>query len=127
MPSRSGFQYFVANSLNLDTIDQQDVYQVVKAFDFEAFKLEDILDAAAKLLAEMTGCTAVIQDVEPTRQRLTGFDIVHLSNHDALAVLTLDESKPVTVQFAIPKKLSCLVIWRFFISLFKNVFWETLS
>ena len=71
--------------------------------DFEAFKLEDILDAAAKLLAEMTGCTAVIQDVEPTRQRLTGFDIVHLSNHDALAVLTLDESKPVTVQFAIPK------------------------
>ena len=86
MPSRAGFQYFVANSLNLDTIDEQDVYQVVKAFDFEAFKLEDILDAAAKLLAEMTGCTAVIQDVEPTRQRLTGFDIVHLSNHDALAV-----------------------------------------
>lgn len=103
MPSRAGFQYFVANSLNLDAIDEQDVYQVVKAFDFEAFKLEDILDAAAKLLAEMTGCTAVIQDVEPTRQRLTGFDIVHLSNHDALAVLTLDESKPVTVQFAIPK------------------------
>ena len=102
MPSRAGFQYFVANSLNLDTIDEQDIYQVVKAFDFEAFKLEDILDAAAKLLAEMTGCTAVIQDVEPTRQRLTGFDIVHLSNHDALAVLTLDESKPVTVQFAIP-------------------------
>ena len=103
MPSRAGFQYFVANSLNLDTIDEQDVYQVVKAFDFEAFKLEDILDAAAKLLAEMTGCTAVIQDVEPTKQRLTGFEIVQLSNHDALAVLTLDESKPVTVQFAIPK------------------------
>lgn len=84
MPSRAGFQYFVANSLNLDTIDEQDVYQVVKAFDFEAFKLEDILDAAAKLLAEMTGYTAVIQDVEPTRQRLTGFEIVQLSNHDAL-------------------------------------------
>ena len=81
MPSRAGFQYFVANSLNLDTIDEQDVY----------------------LLAEMTGCTAVIQDVEPTKQRLTGFEIVQLSNHDALAVLTLDESKPVTVQFAIPK------------------------
>ena len=84
-------------------IDEQDVYQVVKAFDFEAFKLDDILDATAKLLAQMTGYTAVIQDVEPTRQRLTGFEIVPLSNHDALAVLTLDESKPVTVQFAIPK------------------------
>lgn len=103
MPSRAGFQYFVQNSLDLELIDEQDVYQVVKAFDFEAFKLDDILDATAKLLAQMTGYTAVIQDVEPTRQRLTGFEIVPLSNHDALAVLTLDESKPVTVQFAIPK------------------------
>ena len=40
MPSRAGFQYFVANSLNLDTIDEQDVYQVVKAFDFEALSLK---------------------------------------------------------------------------------------
>ena len=103
MPSRAGFQYFVQNSHDLELIDEQDVYQVVKAFDFEAFKLDDILDATAKLLAQMTGYTAVIQDVEPTRQRLTGFEIVPLSNHDALAVLTLDESKPVTVQFAIPK------------------------
>jgi len=98
MPSRAGFQYFVQNSLDLELIDEQDVYQVVKAFDFEAFKLDDILDATAKLLAQMTGYTAVIQDVEPTRQRLTGFEIVPLSNHDALAVLTLDESKPVTVE-----------------------------
>ena len=103
MPSRAGFQYFVQNSLDLELIDEQDIYQVVKGFDFEAFRLEDILDATAKLLAQMTGYTAVIQDVEPTRQRLTGFDIVPLSSHDALAVLTLDESKPVTVQFAIPK------------------------
>ena len=94
---------------------------MVKAFDFEAFKLEDILDAAAKLLAEMTGCTAVIQDGADTTTSDWVSDIVHLSNHDALAVLTLDESKPVTVQFAM-SKISCLVIWRFFISLFKNVF-----
>ena len=73
MPSRAGFQYFVANSLNLDTIDEQDVYQVVKAFDFEAFKLEDILDAAAKLLAEMTGCKQSFK-MWNRRQRLTGFE-----------------------------------------------------
>lgn len=103
LPSRAGFQYFVTHSLNLDSIDEQDVYQVIKAFDFEAFKLEDILGVASRLLAEMTGYTAIVQDVEPTRQKLTGFDIVQLSSHDALAVLTLDESKPVTVQFAIPK------------------------
>ncbi len=103
MPSPAGFQYFVKHSLNMDNIDEQDIYQVVKAFDFEAFKLEDILQKAGQILADLTGYSAVILDVEPARQKLTAFDIVQLSNHDALAVLTLDESKPATVQFAIPK------------------------
>lgn len=103
MPSRAGFQYFVNHSLNLEHINEEDVYQVVKAFDFEAFKLEDILERASQVLADLTGYTSVILDVEPTSQQLTSFDIVQLSSHDALAVLTLDQSKPVTVQFAIPK------------------------
>ncbi|HER2960870.1 TPA: heat-inducible transcriptional repressor HrcA [Streptococcus pyogenes] len=103
MPSPAGFKYFVEHSLRLDSIDEQDIYHVIKTFDFEAFKLEDMLQKASHILAEMTGYTSVILDVEPARQRLTGFDVVQLSNHDALAVMTLDESKPVTVQFAIPR------------------------
>ncbi|HER8458516.1 TPA: heat-inducible transcriptional repressor HrcA [Streptococcus pyogenes] len=103
MPSPAGFKYFVEHSLRLDSIDEQYIYHVIKAFDFEAFKLEDMLQKASHILAEMTGYTSVILDVEPARQRLTGFDVVQLSNHDALAVMTLDESKPVTVQFAIPR------------------------
>ncbi|MGT2961370.1 heat-inducible transcriptional repressor HrcA [Streptococcus caballi] len=103
MPSTAGFKYFVEHSLSLDSIDEQDIYQVVKAFDFEAFRPEDILQKANQILADMTGYTAVILDVEPARQKLTAFDIVQLSSHDALAVLTLDGSKPATVQFAIPK------------------------
>lgn len=103
MPSLAGFKYFVEHSLSLDSIDEQDIYQVIKAFDFEAFKLEDILQKASQVLTDMTGYVAVILDVEPARQKLTAFDIVQLSNHDALAVMTLDESRPATIQFAIPK------------------------
>ena len=41
---------------------------------------------------------------KPTRQRLTGFEIVPLSNHDAFSGVDLwMNQKPVTVQFAIPK------------------------
>lgn len=103
MPSPAGFKYFVEHSLNLDSIDEGDIYHLVKAFDFEAFRLEDILAKAGHVLAEMTGYSVAILDVEPSRQKLTAFDIVQLSNHDALAILNLDESKPLTVQFAIPK------------------------
>ena len=42
-------------------------------------------------------------DVEPSRQRLTAFDIVVLGQHTALAVFTLDESRTVTSQFLIPR------------------------
>lgn len=103
MPSPAGFKYFVEHSLNLEHMDQDDVYQVIKAFDFEAYKLDDILKKASQLLEQMTGYTAAVLDVEPSYQKLTSFDIVTLSNHDALAVLMLDDSKSVTVQFAIPK------------------------
>lgn len=103
MPSPAGFKYFVEHSLSLDSINEQDIYQVIKAFDFEAFRLDDILQKASQILSDMTGYTSVIQDVEPSRQRLKAFNIVQLSSHDALAVLTLDESKPATIQFAIPK------------------------
>lgn len=102
-PSPAGFKYFVEHSLHLDHIDEHDMYQVIKSFDFEAYKLDDILHKASTVLSELTGFTAVVLDVEPARQKLSSFDIVQLSNHDALAILTLDESKPVTVQFAIPK------------------------
>ena len=106
LPSRAGFQYFVTHLLNLEQMDEEDVYRVVKAFDFEAFKLEDILERASSILADLTGYTSVILDVEPTAQVLTSFSLVGLSSHDALAVLTLDQSKSVTVQFAIPRSFS---------------------
>lgn len=102
-PSVAGFQYFVEHSLKMDSIDEADAYQVIKAFDFEAYKLEDILLKASEVISQLTGYTAVVLDVEPANQRLTGFEIVGLSSHDALAVLTLDASKSLTIQFAIPK------------------------
>lgn len=103
LPSRDGFKYFVTHCLTDDQVSEADIYQIVKAFDFEAFKLEDILTKGAQLLADMTGYTGVVLDVEPQRQRLTGIELVPISSHDGLAILTLDDSKPVTVQFAIPK------------------------
>ena len=102
-PSIAGFQYFVRHSLSFDQLAENELYEVVKAFDQEFFKLEDILQRAADVLAELSDCTVVALDVEPSRQRLTAFDIVVLSQHAALAVFTLDESNTLTSQFMIPR------------------------
>ncbi|AWN18107.1 heat-inducible transcriptional repressor HrcA [Streptococcus sobrinus] len=103
LPSRQGFQYYVSHLLNLESVGEEDAYQVIKAFDFEFFKLEDVLKKAGDVLADLTECTAITLDVEPSNQRLSAFDIVKLSHHDALAVMTFDDSNTVTSQFAIPK------------------------
>ncbi|TWS94093.1 heat-inducible transcriptional repressor HrcA [Streptococcus sp. sy018] len=102
-PSLAGFKYVIEHSMQEGRLDEADAYQVIKAFDFEAFKLEDLLQTASRLLADMTGYTAVTLDVEAKEQTLTGFKIVQHSSHDALAIMVLDASKPVTIQFAIPK------------------------
>ena len=99
-PSVAGFQYFVKHSLSFDRLAENELYE---AFDHEFFNLEDILQQAADLLTKLSGCTVVALDVEPSRQRLTAFDIVVLSQHTALAVFTLDESNTITSQFMIPR------------------------
>ena len=102
-PSVAGFQYFVKHSLSFDRLAENELYEVIKAFDHEFFNLEDILQQTADLLTKLSGCTVVALDVEPSRQRLTAFDIVVLSQHTALAVFTLDESNTITSQFMIPR------------------------
>ncbi|MDB8657949.1 heat-inducible transcriptional repressor HrcA [Streptococcus anginosus] len=102
-PSVAGFQYFVKHSLSFDRLAENELYEVIKAFDREFFKLEDVLQQAADVLSMLSGCTVVALDVEPSQQRLTAFDIVILSQHTALAVFTLDESNTITGQFMIPR------------------------
>lgn len=102
-PSVAGFQYFVKHSLSFDRLAENELYEVIKAFDHEFFKLEDVLQQAADVLSMLSGCTVVALDVEPSQQRLTAFDIVILSQHTALAVFTLDESNTITSQFMIPR------------------------
>lgn len=104
LPSQAGFRYFIENCLmHEQQVDEEDLYQIVKDFDREFFKLEDILAQAAQTLVRLTGYTAVVLDVEPKKQTLTSFELVKLSHHDALAVMTLDDTTPVTVHFAIPR------------------------
>lgn len=102
-PSVAGFQYFVKHSLSFDRLAENELYEVIKAFDREFFKLKDVLQQAADVLSMLSGCTVVALDVEPSQQRLTAFDIVILSQHTALAVFTLDESNTITSQFMIPR------------------------
>jgi heat-inducible transcription repressor HrcA len=106
VPSVTGYKYFVENFLKPGKLDNNDVYQVVKRFDGEFYKLDVLYQEAAQILSDMTGFSAFILNVSLKNQILSKFDFVQLDNHSAMAVMTLDSGLVKTTQFSLPRSMT---------------------
>ncbi|MFZ1356545.1 MAG: heat-inducible transcriptional repressor HrcA, partial [Lactococcus raffinolactis] len=87
-------------------LDNNDVYQVMKRFDGEFYKLDVLYQQAAQILSDMTGFSAFILNVSLKNQILSKFDIVQLDSHSAMAVMTLDTGLVKTMQFSLPRSMT---------------------
>ncbi|GAB2021284.1 heat-inducible transcriptional repressor HrcA [Pseudolactococcus yaeyamensis] len=106
VPSVTGYKYFVENFLKPGKLDNNDVYQVMKRFDGEFYKLDVLYQQAAQILSDMTGFSAFILNVSLKNQVLSKFDIVQLDSHSAMAVMTLDTGLVKTMQFSLPRSMT---------------------
>ena len=106
VPSVTGYKYFVENFLKPGKLDNNDVYQVMKRFDGEFYKLDVLYQQAAQILSDMTGFSAFILNVSLKNQILSKFDIVQLDSHSAMAVMTLDTGLVKTIQFSLPRSMT---------------------
>ncbi len=106
VPSVTGYKYFVENFLKPGKLDNNEVYQVMKRFDGEFYKLDVLYQQAAQILSDMTGFSAFILNVSLKNQILSKFDIVQLDSHSAMAVMTLDTGLVKTMQFSLPRAMT---------------------
>ena len=106
VPSVTGYKYFVENFLKPGKLDNNEVYQVMKRFDGEFYKLDVLYQQAAQILSDMTGFSAFILNVSLKNQILSKFDIVQLDSHSAMAVMTLDTGLVKTMQFSLPRSMT---------------------
>ena len=106
VPSVTGYKYFVENFLKPGKLDNNDVYQVMKRFDGEFYKLDTLYQQAAQILSDMTGFSTFILNVSLKNQILSKFDIVQLDSHSAMAVMTLDSGLVKTMQFSLPRSMT---------------------
>ena len=106
VPSVTGYKYFVENFLKPGKLDNNDVYQVMKRFDGEFYKLDVLYQQAAQILSDMTGFSAFILNVSLKNQILSKCDIVQLDSHSAMAVMTLDTGLVKTMQFSLPRSMT---------------------
>jgi heat-inducible transcriptional repressor len=106
VPSVTGYKYFVENFLKPGKLDNNEVYQVMKNFDGEFYKLEVLYQQAAQTLSDLTGFSGFILNVSLKNQILSKFDIVQLDSHSAMAVMTLDTGLVKTTQFTLPRSMT---------------------
>lgn len=106
VPSTEGYKYFVEHVLHLEEINQSDLFQIMKSFDGDFFRISDLFNIAAESLSEMTGLTAFVLNVPQARQSLSNFELVGLDSHSMLAVITLNTGEVRTNQFILPRALS---------------------
>lgn len=113
VPSVTGYKYFVENFLKPGKIDNNDVYQVMKKFEGEYYKVDVLYQQAAQILADLTGFSGFVLNVSMKNQVLSKFDIVQLDSHSAMAVMTLDTGIVRTMQFVLPRSMTMEDLTRF--------------
>lgn len=106
VPSISGYKYFVENVLTLEEFSQNDLFQVMKTFDGEFYRLSDLFQTAAQALSNLTGLTSFVLNVPQREQTLSSFELVMLDNHSVLSVITLGTGEVRTNQFVLPKSMT---------------------
>ncbi|WEV60228.1 heat-inducible transcriptional repressor HrcA [Streptococcaceae bacterium ESL0729] len=106
VPSIDGYKYFVDNFLQPSQLDRDAIFEIMNSFDHDFYRLNDIFETAAGLLASRTGLTSFVLGIPPLEQRLTNFDIVILDSHSALAVMTLSTGSVKTNQFILPSSMA---------------------
>lgn len=106
IPSVDGYKYFIENFLEPNKLDKKTIFNVMQAFDHDFYRVSDIFETGAKLLAKKTGFTSFVLGIPPKDQILSNFDIVILDNHSALAVMTMATGIVKTNQFVLPSSLT---------------------
>lgn len=105
IPSVDGFRYFAEFMIDSVGIDEHDLRTIYHAFEPEFFKQSDILKAAAATLADLTGFTGFVLSSETKGRVLTGFSVIPLNTHSAMAILITDNANTSTKYFNLPKTL----------------------
>lgn len=103
IPSIEGFRYFAEFMIDSVGIDEQDLRYIYHAFEPEFFKQSDILETTANLLADLTGYTGFVLSNEAKGRILTGFRVIPVNTHAAMAVLITDNTNITTKFFHLPK------------------------
>ncbi|MDF7626858.1 heat-inducible transcriptional repressor HrcA [Lactobacillaceae bacterium L1_55_11] len=106
VPSRLGYRYYLDYLMVSRQVTQADVDQLLAKIRGNFHELDDLLDETAKVIAKLTGCTALI--LKPVRPdlKLSSFQLISLGGRQVIAVLVTNDGKVTSQTFKLPAGLT---------------------
>lgn len=105
VPSVDGYKYYLSHLIPREKANQEQVYEIMHAFEGDFYKLEDLFKRAADILSSRTSLSSFLLNIPQRNQRLRGFDVVKIDAHSILGVFTLSTGEVKTSQLVLPRSL----------------------
>lgn len=102
IPSVKGYRFYVDYLISPEQLPAQEVAKIRSAFGPRYHELDEIVSQSANILSELTNYTAILLGPKMQENKLTGFRLVPLSEHQAMAILVTDQAHVENRTFTIP-------------------------
>lgn len=106
VPSMEGYRYYVDHLVHPLPIGESERSSMRQLFSHDFFALDDLMNEAVTLLADLTGMTAIIIGSDTGEQRLTDFRLMRINQTQGMAVIALNKSDITSRVFPIPEQLA---------------------
>lgn len=105
-PSLAGYRYYVDHLVAPSEISPQQTTAIQKAFWRPFKEIDEIVEASAKILSQLTSYTSFSLGPELNERKLTGFRIIPLNEHQIIAVIVTDHGNVESQIFNVPTGIS---------------------
>ncbi len=108
IPSEEGYRLYVDQLIVQNDHDIESVtFDILeKSLNHTFYRMEDIVDATARVLSHLTSYTAIVLGPEAKTQNISGFRFVPIKNNQVLCLLVTDTGIVKNITFELPRHIT---------------------
>lgn len=106
IPSIKGYRFYVDHLMRPAEVSSHDRFQIRQLLNKQYHATNEIIEASAKILSDLTSYTAFSLGPEVKERKLTGFRIVPLNKNQLIAIIVTDQGYVESQVFSIPESIT---------------------
>lgn len=106
IPSEKGYRFYVDYLSQPRRLSSEDKQSIHSLFSSDYVEIEQLIQKSAQMLSNLTQYTSILLGPATAVNRLSGFRIVPINNHQAMLILITDQGHVDNHLVAIPEDIS---------------------